>query len=445
MPKRTLARAAVLCLVLPCAALAAAHAQQPPEPEITVILDGVQRPKLRLAYPAANGVGGLSGEAREAARELEATLRRDLEASGVFVVQGPEQLSVLRLTGNPDSDAELYRSLGNEHLLETDLKQEGDRLVLEGRLTELRGRGFLLGKRYRGPFDVARRVAHTFADEIVRFFTGEPGIALTQIAFHSTRDGDDRREVYVMDYDGHNQRPLTAHQSLSMYPAWSPDGAQIAYVSYVRGAPGIYLVDLASGKKEALLTDGTLNISPAISPDGRTIAFARTVGRGNSEIFLADRNGGNLRQITRSSGIDTNPAWSPDGRQIAFSSSRGGSPQIYLMGADGSDLRRVTFEGDYNEGAAWDPDGTRIVHATRRGNEFDLAVTDLVTLESRTVTRVGGSHESPSFSPDGRKIAFASGRGNETQIYVLDLASGEVERLTSSGSNLAPAWSGFVQ
>jgi TolB protein len=446
MKMKTIAGVLLLAATLPLLGAPAFGEPAPQQPEIEVVLDGSSRPRLRLAFPASEGAAGLSGGAREAAREFEDTLRADLEASGVFVLQGPQALGVLSLTGNLQTDAELYRSLGNEHLLQTTVSLEGDRLVVEGRLTQLEGRRFLLGKRYRGNFGVARRMAHTFADEIIRNFTARPGLTLTSIAFVSDRDGgSDRKEIYVMDYDGWNQRPVTAHQTLSLSPEWTPASDHLAYVSYLAGGPGIYMVELKSGTKKPLLTDADLNISPSISPDGRKIAFARSVDRGNSEIFVSDQNGRNLKQLTRSSGIDTNPAWSPDGSQIAFTSSRGGSPQIYVMQPDGSKLRRVTFEGEYNDGAAWEPSGNRIAHATRRGNEFDLAITDLITLESNALKRAVGSHESPSFSPDGRKLAYASTRNGQTQIYVLDLAGGAERQLTRTGTNRAPSWSGFVQ
>ncbi len=436
------------------ALLPLAAGSQPPEPpevagrqpDITVIVDKSMRPRLRLAMPEMGGLRRLESTAARAAQELDETLREDLLASGVFDLQGPAELAVLAITGDRARDFEQYRSLGNELLLEAEITREGERLVLEGRIFELASGRSLLGKRYRGTFDVTRRIAHTFADEIVLFFTGRQGLALTQIAFQSDRGDRQNREIYIMDYDGWNQRPVTAHKTISMSPEWSPDGNSVAYVSYLTRAPGIRLVDLRSGKKRALVTDGTLNISPAFSPDGRRIAFARTVGDGNTEVFIAAADGSGVRRLTHSSGIDTNPAWSPTGRQIAFTSNRGGSPQIYLMGTEGTDLRRITFEGDYNDGAAWSPDGSRIAHATRRGSGFDIAVTDLVTLESKVLVSGPGSHESPSFSPDGRKIAFAWTRpGAGTQIYVASVEGGEVRQLTREGSNLAPAWSGYLK
>ncbi len=415
------------------------------DPDVTVVLEGRQRSRFRLAFPSTTQVGGLSSEMSTAAGTLERTLRSDLEQCGIFEVQGPEVLSVLTLTGDQGRDFEQFKSLRNELVLTTDVRQEDGRLVLEGRVFELESGQVVVGKRYRGVPSSARRIAHTVADEIVLFFSGRQGLALTSIAFSSDRSG--HKEIYMMDSDGANQRPITGHKSISLSPGWSPTGQELAYVSYFSGTPGIYLVDLESGNKSPVITNGTLNITPSFSPDGSKMVFARSIGDGNTEIFMCNRDGSDLRQLTHASGIDTNPAWSPGGREIAFTSSRTGSPQIYLMDAEGTNLRRATFEGNYNDGASWSPDGTRIVYASRRRGVFDIAISDVVTLESRLLTTSGGSHETPSFSPDGRKIVFASKRSSsqqsETEIFVMDANGSNIRQLTNQGNNSAPEWSRF--
>ena len=413
---------------------------------ITVVLDkGNQVGIIGLAVPDPAGLSALPGNAADAARVLGQTLRHDLERTGVFRLIGPDELAVLTLSGDLEHDADPYRSLGASMLLQDDLKVEDGRLVLEGRLIDLASRQIIVGKRYRGSFDLARRIAHTFADEIVLFLTSRRGIALTSIAFVSDRDGS--KEIYLMDYDGYDQRRVTAHKSISMSPSWGGHGDVLAYVSFFAGhGPALYLADIASGRKMPLVTEGSLNVSPSVSPDGRRVAFARAVGA-NVEIFVCDRDGSNVRRLTTSGGIDTNPAWSPSGQEIAFTSSRAGSPQIYVMDVEGSNLRRVSFQGAYNDGAAWSPDGTRLAYSSRsEHNRFDIAVLDLVTLASVRLTSGNGSNESPSFSPDGRRIAFSSTRAGGTQIFVMDAQTGGgVEQLTSQGRNSSPDWSPYPQ
>jgi len=409
--------------------------------DVTLVLQPGERGRFRLAFPATEGLAALRGAAAEAGRELDETLRRDLEDSRVFEIQGPWAFNVLELTGERQHDFLQYRSLGNEVLLLASLRPEpGDRLVFEGRLYDLDSGRAILGKRYRGRHDASRRIAHTFADEVVQYLTGRPGIARTSIAFASDRTG--AKEIFVMDYDGAGPRQVTAHKSTSMSPDWRPAGGRLAYTSFVGGSPGVYLADLASGRKNPLVIDGVQNISPSFAPDGRSVAFSRALDA-NSEIFTIPAAGGPVRRLTHSNAIDTNPAWSPRGSEIAFTSSRAGNPHIYLMDAEGTNLRRLSFEGNYNDGAAWSPEGDAVYYASRRGGKFEIVRTDVVTLETVQLTSGAGSNEAPTVSPDGRRIAFTSTRSGSPQIWVMDADGSNLRQLTREGRNESPAWSPY--
>ena len=137
--------------------------ETPPEaglsdPDVTVVLEGRQRSRFRLAIPSTKQVGALSGEMSQASGTLESTLRFDLENSGIFEIQGPEQLSVLSLSGDQRRDFDQYRSLRNELVLTTDVRQEDGKLVLEGRVFDLESGQVVVGKRYRGVPTAARRI-----------------------------------------------------------------------------------------------------------------------------------------------------------------------------------------------------------------------------------------------------------------------------------------------
>jgi TolB protein len=443
LPARGFLRLGV-ALLAASAALPAAARQQEDQP-ITIELTRDQRAKVRLAYPASKRPPAPPPEAERAIEELEATLRNDLELSGIFDVAGPEELSVVQLTGDRDRDFEQYRSLGNEVVLLNEIRLDGDKVVLQGVLYDLASKSFILGKNYSATYDLARTVAHTFSDEIVLYFSGRKGIALTAIAFTSDRDGAGGKELYLMDYDGYDQRRISGHQSLTLAPEWAPNGADLAYVSFYQGPASLYRVERASGAKQAILVDDVMSTSPSFSPDGRRIAFTRSVD-GNPEIFLVNRDGSGLQRLTSSGGIDANPAWSPNGRQIAFTSSRSGSPQIYLMDVDGSNVRRVTLSGRYNDGAAWHPDGSRLAYSKRTedGSRFDIAVLDLGTLDEGLLTSGPGNHEHPAYSPDGRFIVFESSRVGGRQIFVMNEDGGNLRQLTTRGSNFAPSWSPYL-
>lgn len=448
-PRSTFSPSAIagfLALLLAAPALWAQTPENEPAPtggEPTLVIDGRGRTQVRLAYPKSDLDPALSGDFLQAAQEIEETLRNDLAYYAIFNVQGPTELSVLTLNGDRNHDFEQYRSLGNQVVLLATIKQEADKLTLDGWVYDLPSKQSILGKRYRGTVDQARLLAHYMADALFYQFSGRPGIALTTLAFQSDRDGG--QELFLMDYDGHNQRRISGHQSTSGYSDWSPTGDAIAYMSYFSGTPGIYYVDLASGNKVPVYREGILNISPSFSPDGKRLAFASSNKESNIDIYVCDRSCQQPTRLTSTTSIDTNPAWSPDGRQIAFTSNRAGKPQIFVMDADGSNQRRVSFEGEYNEGASWRPDGQQLVYASRRGNRFDIAVTNMVDLSTRLLTNgdKNSSYEEPTFSPDGQRIAFTLRRGKQSQIYVMNADGTGWRQLTHDGNNSAPDWSNF--
>lgn len=414
-----------------------------PQDDVSLVLrEG--RSQVRLAFPQATADDSLGAADQEVAREIEQTLRDDLAYTGVFNIQGPTELAVLSLTGDREHDFEQYRSLGNEVLLLATVKREEDKIALEGRLYDLPSAQSIAGKRYRGLPSQGRRIAHTLADAVYFQFTGQPGMALTMIAFQSDRDGGNRQELYLMDYDGRNQRRISTHKSTSGFSDWSPSGDALAYMSYFSGNPGIYYVDLATSEKIPVYREGTLNLSPSFSADGKEIAFAHS-SETNVDIYVCPRECESPRRLTTSQAIDTNPSWSPDGKQIAFTSDRSGKPNIYVMEADGSNVRRISFEGDYNEGACWRPDGSHLVYASRGSAfKFQIVETSLVDLQTRRLTDGKDSYEQPCYSPDGRRIVFTAWRGREAQIYVMKADGTDWRQLTHEGNNMAGDWSGFV-
>lgn len=437
-----------LCAALSMVTFGAAAAQEPAPPteeDAQTLTLGEGAALIRLAFPKATFDASLLDSDQEIAREVEQTLRDDLDFTGVFNTQGPTELAVLSLTGERKHDFEQYQSLGNEVLLLTTIKRDEGRLAIEGRLYDLPSQQSITGKRFIGQLSLGRRLAHTMADAVYHQFTGLPGIALTQIAFQSNRDNAERQELYLMDYDGRNQRRISNHKSTSGFSDWSPTGDALAYMSYFSGVPGIHYVDIETSRKISVYQGGTLNLSPSFSADGTRIAFAHATEDNNVDIYVCERQCSSPRRLTSTESIDTNPAWSPDGQQIAFTSDRSGKPNIYVMGLDGKGLRRISYEGDYNDGACWRPDSTHLVYASRgRGFRFQIAETNLVDLTTKTLAKGTDSYEQPCYSPDGRRILFTVKRGREGQLHVMRADGSDWRQLTHEGSNSSGDWSGFV-
>ncbi len=234
--------------------------------------------------------------------------------------------------------------------------------------------------------------------------TGEKGIFSTRIAY-VTKTGP-RYNLWVADSDGENVQSALASHAPIISPAWSPNGAQLAYVSFESRKPLIYVHDVASGKRRLLANFEGDNRTPAWSPDGRQIVA--TLSRdGGSQLYVLNANGGEPRRLTQSSSIDTEPAFSPDGKTIYFVSDRGGAPQIYRMSPTGSNIERVTFTGSYNISPALSPDGRWLAYISRVGGAFKLQVMELAGGSVAQITDTTAD-ESPSFAPNSRLIVYTT-------------------------------------
>jgi TolB protein len=305
----------------------------------------------------------------------------------------------------------------------------------------------VIGKVYRGsPTDSqVRKFAHQFADEILSRLSGTQGIASTQIAFVSSRTGT--KEIWVMDYDGNNQHPLTSLHTISLTPRWSPDAARIAFTCFApsRGivSPQICMYSMDAGKVLTFPRFRGTNSSPAWSPDGTHLMFSSSM-LGNPELFVTDSSGGNPKRLTFSNGANTSPAWNPKTAQsVIFVSDRGGIPKLFTMNADGTDSSEIDVpDKGYLIDPAWAPNGQLLAFSWRRpeGN-YDIYVMDVPSRKIQEITRDSGRNERPSWAPDGRHIVFESTRGGTRQIWTM-LATGEQARqITTQGHNESPNWS----
>lgn len=375
---------------------------------------------------------------KEAADVLAADLRRsqvftvaDVSKLGIALTgQGPPDRQKLRQVIESGIKVLVWGAIGTrdpDYLL--------DRFVYDG--SDAVGSA----KRYVGATKLLRQMAHRLADELVARYTGEPGIARTRIAYVSEMKG--ARELFIMDYDGYSPRQITADGFLNLTPQWSPDRKFLVFTSYQsRTRQNIEIVDLTTGRRSPLVSLAGLNITPALSPDGTKLAFA-TSQDGNSEIYTMDIQTKALQRLTVHSAGDLSPSWSPTGKEIAFTSDRGGGPQVYLMSADGSNVRRLTFDGDYNAAPVWSPRGNWIAYVCRsEQRQYKICLISPDGQKRMQITSGASIDDSPSWSPDGRHLVFSSTSGGKTHIFMINSDGKDLEQLTFSGShNSMPAWS----
>jgi len=392
--------------------------------------------KVSLAVAPPVSQGGAANS--EISRNVMDALQFDMDLTGLFTVLDTSLAGTLSGIRPGEFDMAPWRAAGAEYLIKSAYQLNGDDTILECRLYDvIRGRQ-VLAKRYSGKRKDARRMAHSFSDEILLLMTREKGPFTGKIAFVSKKSGN--KEIYLMDYDGYTVQRLTANGSINLNPDFSPNAREIIYTSYKKGNPDLYRRDLFSTAEARISSHPGINITGSWSPDGSKVALALSRD-GNAEIYVISKDGKQLKRLTRNNDIDTSPAWSPDGGKLAFLSDRLGKPQIFVMNADGSNSYRLTTSGAYNVSPTWSPKGDRILYCRQQPGGFQIhSITpdgnDDIQLTSE------GSNEHPRWSPDGRFITFSSTRDGIQALYVMRAdGSGQTKISRGGSADSHPVWS----
>ena len=389
--------------------------------------------KIPFAVPYFINMSKQGPPVEEGGKEMADILSRALEFHGFVTVIDP-----LLYKGNQSNEWESHGA--DFAIFGQYLHTDADEVTMELRLIEAGTGRMLMGRRYRGEWDKRKYMALRYCDEIIRELTGERGVSLTKIAYISDKSGHD--EVYISDILGDEIRQVTMHRSITVSPRYSPDGLKLAYTSYHKSNPNLYITDLRQSKYTVPISRRKgLNIAAAWAPDGEKLAITLSED-GNPDLYVIDTEGVILNKLTDHEGINVSPSWSPDGKKIAFVSDRSGSPQIYVMDLETEKVQRITYVGSYNTTPAWSPKGDLIAYSGFFESMYHIYTISPEGGRPTRVTHYWGDHESPSWSPDGRQIVFSRKRNNKQKLYaILKNGSALREIISDEGELAYPRWS----
>lgn len=422
----------LLALALCCISLVA-------RAELTIeITQGMDNPTAIAVVPFA-----LSGSAA-APDDVAQVVHDDLARSGQFAPVARRDM-----LGRPSTEKEVFyrdwRAIESEYLL-IGRVAVSDQMRIEYELFDVVRQTKVFTGVEIGPVNEARMLGHRVADSIYEKLTGIPGAFATRLLYVSvTRNptGKDYYRLTLADSDGARPIVLLESREPVLAPTWSPDGNEIAYVSYETSRPAIFRQNLLTGAREQLTNFKGLNSSPAWSPDGNTMAMVLSKD-GSPDIYLMDMASKRLTRVTRHYAIDTEPTWMPDGKSLLFTSDRGGRPQIYRYDLRSGMTERVTFEGAYNARARVAQDGRNVVMVHQRSGRFHIAILDLVSDRLHVLTSTE-LDESPSIAPNGSMVLYATKYGDRGILAAVSVDGGVKFRLPArEGDVREPAWSPYM-
>lgn len=367
-----------------------------------------------------------------APQNVSGIVTSDLSNSGRFKVSGQRLDKDYVVDGKVNAlGGDRYQV--NFQLMDMSLGKDAANLVLE--------------KKYTISSGEMRKLAHHISDLIYEQITGTRGIFSTKIAYvvvQRSANAPSRYILEVSDQDGYNPRPLLNSPEPIMSPSWSPNGSQIAYVSFENHQAGIYLQDVANGGRHLLSQFPGINGAPAWSPDGRKLAVVLSKS-GSPNIYVMDTSGGGLTQVTRDFYINTEPAWAPDGKSLLFTSNRSGGPQIYQVNLGSGSISRVSYDGEYNARASYTRDGKYVSMIHRVSGNYNIAILDMDSGTMRVLNGSVGDSSSPSVAPNGSMILYDTVYGGRNVLAMVS-SDGRVQlRMPArNGEAQDPSWSPYM-
>jgi Tol biopolymer transport system component len=261
-----------------------------------------------------------------------------------------------------------------------------------------------------------------------------------QIAFQTDRPkaGDPNRDsdIWLVDSNGENERPLTQTPTPEASPSWSPDGMTIVFACSPDPNWDLCTINLATGEVTQITKTAAHEFDARYMPDGKQIVLETYAkGRRNSDIAIVPASGGVPKRLTFTPDAnDQDPAPDPNSTRIAFES--GGN--IVILETEGRrDVERVTRASRGDTDPSFSSRG-EIAFASPNGRSYDIVVADRrQSLKRRTL---GGQNDiEPAWTADGMEIFFArSQRPGSRRFRIFRIgANGRRPRAVTKGGTYA--------
>ena len=341
-----------------------------------------------------------------------------------------------------------WRRLGNDYIVVGHMLPQGpDRYTINFELYNVLTRQRLIGYQISANRAGLRLASHQIADMVFDKILGIRGAFATRIAYMSVLGSLPHRSyrLIVADSDGENPHIVMQSNEPLMSPAWSPDGQNLAYVSFEDRLPSVYVQYLKTRGAAARFREGRRESGAGLLA-GRQEAGAdaldprRKPGRlhSRSDHQRAHPHHGRSRHRHRTGVVQGRPEY------LLHVRSRGRPADLPRRDHPGDRPRRLTFQGNYNARPRLSPDESQLAFVTQEDGAYRIAVMDLKGRGDVQILTKGQFDVSPSYAPNGAMIIYA-GRNHGRGVLAMVSSDGRVQEnlVSSEGEVQEPAWSPF--
>ncbi len=377
---------------------------------------------------------------------LLAELKIDLEVAAKSKKRIPIILYNFQ-TNNPQLGKELYDTIKNDLIFSDEflivdkngeygisgiLTVQNNKINFKVSVKDLFLKNDNLLKSYTASTKLIRRVAHRVSADILYSITGKKGIFDYKILYVDDKTGV--KQIYLIDYDGKNNKRLTYGNHIDTSPVLFKD--YLLFTSFKAGNPRVYIKNLQTGIKKILILKGKMSAAPDISPDYNYIT-AMFGEKNNTEIGIFNINGKFLKKIASSVFDETTPVFSHDGTKIAFVSNRSGSPQVYFIDLKTNKIKRVSFGTNYSCYPSWGYNDSYIFYSGMKDGKFYIYRASLNYFHIEQIAE--GEYPSPIFKD--KFLLFTKLKNGFYQIFLMDIENNKIYQVTQTKSNkYYPRW-----
>jgi len=241
---------------------------------------------------------------------------------------------------------------------------------------------------------------------------------------------------------------LTDSPDEDFYPAWSPDGRRLAFVSTRSGNWDIWVMNRDGSEQQSVTVFKGLDAAPAWNPDGKMIAFASRMfnPQNVAQLVLADAAGGEPRLASGNPSVkQLLSAWSPNKHELAVIVEPMDEPahwELRLVDVPTAESKILVKDHVDFAALSWHPDGESITFVRRPREKQEIWAVTREGTKLRPFLADQWNNLDPNWSPDGRILAFTSDRSGYSEVWLLDTTTQQLQQLSFHQATARyPRWS----